>query len=100
MLLYQNFPPDMPAARRDQELRQRKEELKARQAESAQEFGRKQRVFLDMEMRKTQRRRLLQLEQLEQRENQEVRSARVDHCTPCGRVKIDVRTAPVISFFS
>ena len=62
----------MPAARRDLELRSRKEELKARQAEAAHDFACKQRVFLDMEIRKTQRRRLLQMKQLEQRQHQEV----------------------------
>lgn len=62
----------MPASRRDVELKSRKDDAKAHQSEMAQEFGRKQRDFLDMEMRKTQRRRLLQMEQLEQRHHQEV----------------------------
>jgi len=68
----QSFPTDTPASRRELELRTRKDDLKARHLDVAQEFQRKQREYLDMEIRKTQRRQLLQFEQLEQRHNQEV----------------------------
>jgi thousand and one amino acid protein kinase len=66
----------MPASRRDLEVRSGKEEVKAQQAEAVQEFARRQHEFMENEIRKVQRRKLLQAEQLEQRQQQERMSRR------------------------
>jgi len=62
----------MPAARREVEIRSRKDESKLQQAEAVQEFTRRQQEFLDTDVRKVQRYQLLQLGQLEQKQSQEV----------------------------
>jgi len=62
----------MPAARREVEIRSRKDESKLQQSEAVQEFTRRQHEMLETDVRKVQRYQLLQLGQLEQRQNQEV----------------------------
>jgi len=62
----------MPAARRDIEIKTRKDESKLQQSEAVQEFTRRQHEFHETDMRKIQRYQLLQLGQLEQKQNQEV----------------------------
>jgi len=62
----------MPAARREAEIKSRKDESKLQQSEAVQEFTRRQHEFIETDMRKVQRCQLLQLGQLEQRQNQEV----------------------------
>jgi len=62
----------MPAAKRDIEVKLRKDESKLQQSEALQEFNRRQHEFLETDIRKVHRCQLLQLGQLEQRQNQEV----------------------------
>ena len=68
----QSLPADMPAAKRDIEVKLRKDESKLQQSEALQEFNRRQHEFLETDIRKVHRCQLLQLGQLEQRQNQEV----------------------------
>jgi len=62
----------MSAARRDVEVKSRKDESKLQQTEATQEFTRRQHEFLETDIRKVQRYQLLQLGQVEQRQIQEV----------------------------
>ena len=70
----QNLPADMPAARRDLEIKSRKDESKLQQSEAVTEFVRRQHEFAETDIRKVQRSQLLQMGQLEQKHSQEVRS--------------------------
>jgi len=73
MVVYiQSLPADMPAARRDVEIKSRKDESKLQQGEAVQEFTRRQHEFLETDIRKVQRYQLLQLGNVEQKQNQEV----------------------------
>ena len=67
----------MPAARRDVEIRSRKDESKQQQTEAVHEFTRRQHEHLETDVRKLQRHQLLQLGQLEQKHYQEVSFAPV-----------------------
>jgi len=67
-----NLPSDLPAARRDVEIKSRKDESKLQQTEAAQEFTRRQHEILETDVRKVQRCQLLLLGQMEQKHSQEV----------------------------
>ena len=75
----QSLPADMPAAKRDVEIKAQKDEMKSQQIEAAQEFSRRQHEFLETDIRKVQRYQLLQLGQLDQKHSQEVLSHSSSH---------------------